>query len=391
MLLYTLTQSLANFLPDFLIKQRRTDVDNLETLKQLVNIKSISLEDNSEIINYLITKFQPYSKEILKISTPNSNSTNLLIGINTEIKNTKAIILSGHIDTVVANEQEYKTNPYFATILDNKMFGLGVIDMKCYFASIIDNLDKISKLNKPFIIAISGDEETNLNGIKEITKTLKQRNITPLVSIIGEPTSLNICTTSKGCFEYQIDINGKSCHSSNPKNGTNACYIMAKLISFIENINLKYPNTTLNVGISHGGKKANIVPDNASLVFDIRSNKQAYVDLIIQEIEQCFICLKNTYQNCEIILKQNLAIPMLEENENSPVNILLEKFNLKKDEFIGGCEAGYFQAIGGDAFIFGAGDLALAHKPIEYLNLKNYTIYNKIFIKMLNFLDKFYK
>ena len=110
----------------------------LNIVKELVNIKSFDMKDNRQIIDYLTEKFQPYCKEILKIKIPNTN-----------LKDTKAIILSGHIDTVPANEKLYNTNPYEATLIGDKLYGLGIIDMKCFFASILDCIKEISSLNLP--------------------------------------------------------------------------------------------------------------------------------------------------------------------------------------------------------------------------------------------------
>lgn len=39
----------------------------MKVLEKLVNIKSVEGDNNDEIINFLIEKFKPFSKEILKI------------------------------------------------------------------------------------------------------------------------------------------------------------------------------------------------------------------------------------------------------------------------------------------------------------------------------------
>ena len=58
-------------------------------------------------------------------------------------------------------------------------------------------------------------------------------------------------------------------------------------------------------------------------------------------------------------------------------------FSLQENKFVGGCEAGYYQALGGDAIVFGVGDLTLAHKPNEYLVLDEFERYSKRFLKLL--------
>lgn len=150
---------------------------NLEILKDLVSIKSFDTNSNEEIINYLIKKFEPYAEEIKIINNYKLNKKkNLLIGLNTKTTNINdAIVLSGHIDTVVADESLYKTNPYIPTLIDDKLYGLGTIDMKSYFAIILNNIEELKKIKKPIIIAITSDEETNFEGIENISSYLKEK------------------------------------------------------------------------------------------------------------------------------------------------------------------------------------------------------------------------
>ena len=361
-------------------------MNKLNTLKELVSIKSFQTDNNLEIINYLISKLSPFAKEIIQVPNDNKNKVNLLVGINTKLSNTNAIILSGHIDTVVANEKDYNTNPYTATEIDGKLYGLGIIDMKCFFASIIDNIKSIQKLKTPIVLAISCDEETTLEGITKLTQKLKELNCKPIVTIVGEPTNCKISSSSKGCYEYTIEVEGKSCHSSMPKNGINACNILAKIITKIEKLNNKYPNTTLNTGIISGGEKVNIVPAFAKLNFDIRTTSSNYADKLCEKINKYTNKLSEKY-NSKITIKNLLKIPALEKNKNWLTDKIKNKFNLDEFLFTGGCEAGYFYNLGGEAFIFGTGNLALAHKPNEYLIIEDYFSYNKILLQILSFIE----
>lgn len=133
-------------------------MEELKYLEELISIKSFDLNQNIEIINYLEKQFAPISKEIIRFQNQNDERENLLIGINTNLKNVdNAIILAGHIDTVMADEQAYNTNPYTAVNIDGKIYGLGVIDMKSFFAVILNNINKLSKMKLPIIVAITSD------------------------------------------------------------------------------------------------------------------------------------------------------------------------------------------------------------------------------------------
>ncbi len=364
-------------------------MNDLITIKDLVGIKSFCEEENREIVEYLISKFEKSSKQIIKIKDPITEKNNLIIGVNTLLKNLdNAVILNGHMDTVVANEEEYLTSPYEARIEGGKVYGLGIIDMKCFFASIIDNLDSLAKIKSPLVVCITCDEETCFRGVNEICNELRKRNITPRYTIVGEPTIFKICTCSKGDDEFVVEILGKGCHSSCPGNGINANYIAAKLISYIEKLNKKIDGTTLSCGIMNGGNKGNIVPDQASVTFDVRSNSHKNLNKVKRLINQKLQSLENEYEGSKISIRENFTLTPLEDIEDVGLDRIIKKYNLEKGEFIGGCEAGYFQGLGGKAFLFGNGDLALAHKPNEYMIVEDYFKYNELLLEIITELDK---
>ena len=358
-------------------------MEKLKILKELVGIKSFDVCKNKEIIDYLELQFKPYSKEVIRIKNSGDGRENLLVGINTDLKNiSDAVVLSGHIDTVVANESEYKTNPYVATIVGDKMFGLGIIDMKAYFAAILNNIKEIEKLNKPVVVAISGDEETRLEGVINLTKKMEELNIVPSLTIVGEPTAEVVCTSSKSCYEYQVDIIGKGCHSSTPKNGINANYVAARIMLYLEKMCGKIKNTTLSCNVVSGGEKVNIISSKASLVFDVRSDFAKDKEKAIKKLQKFIVKLEKRY-GAQIALNEKLAIPALEKRKSAKIEEILKVFSLQENKFVGGCEAGYYQALGGDAIVFGVGDLTLAHKPNEYLVLDEFERYSKRFLKLL--------
>ena len=358
----------------------------MKNLEELVSIKSFDTKQNKEIINYLEKRFAPNSKEIIKVKSLKDDREGLIVGLNTKLNNVKeAIVLSGHIDTVVADEKLYKTNPYCPTLIGNRMYGLGTIDMKSYFGVILDNLNEIKNLESPIIIAITGDEETTLDCITRVREEFIKRSIVPKITIVGEPTNMAICSESKGCEEFSIEIFGKSCHSSMPENGINANYILARLVLYIEKLCSRIIGTSVSCNVVSGGDKVNIVSGYAKLKFDLRSNSAQSGERVLKLIKQNIKVLEKRYDGSKIVLSQKLNIPPLERKNRKLVEAICSKFKLKEKSFTGGCEAGYFQAIGGDAFIFGVGDLAPAHKPNEFVNIDEYNKYSQLLMKVLDY------
>ena len=265
----------------------------LEALKELISINSF--ENGDKIIDYLSKQFSQFSEEILVIKNKENDNKSIIIGLNTKLKNIEPIVLSGHIDTVAPDYEKYNTDPLALTIVDDKAYGLGSIDMKSFTACILDNVQSLKKLDCPIVVALTTDEETDLICIQNVIETLKKLNIKPKFTIVGEPTESNICNRANGCYEYLIEVFGKSCHSSIIKDGINAINIMAKMITEIEETQKDFDTLTSNCGVINGGDIVNRVPDYCSLRFDIRSSStkqvEEFLDIINRKINQ----LSNEY------------------------------------------------------------------------------------------------
>lgn len=267
----------------------------------------------------------------------------------------------------------------------DKVYGLGTIDMKSFFGVVLNNVEKLKQLNSPIVIVATGDEETTLSGASLVEKKLRELNIVPKFTILGEPTSSTICSKGKSCFEYAVEVTGKRCHSSNPSCGVNANYIVARLMLKIEELCDKYPETTLSCNVVSGGKAVNIISDKAKIKFDLRTFSRDSVTLIENELNDYILDLMKKYEGSKIELKKTLSIPPFENKNTALVDRLCEKLGKPAIVFNGGCEAGYYQAVGGDAIVYGIGDLGLAHKPNEFLEINEFEKYNDTFVDFIKF------
>ena len=241
----------------------------MKNLEILVGINSYTQKDS--IIDYLVKRLKNKVEDIIIETNKENTNKSLIVGINTKLKDIEPIVLSGHIDTVPPDLEKYSTNPLTLTQQQNKFYGLGSIDMKSFIAIILDNLETIKNFSTPIIMTLTTDEETELYCVKNTIQKLKQLNIKPYFTIVGEPTNSMFNTTAKGCFEYKVEIFGKSCHSSKIENGINAINIVAKIITFIENYQKEFKDLTSNCGLITGGTIINRVPDYASIKFDVRT------------------------------------------------------------------------------------------------------------------------
>lgn len=296
------------------------------------------------------------------------------------------IVLSGHIDTVNPDYEKYLTNPFELVENGDFCYGLGSIDMKSFTAIIVDNLDQLKAMKTPIILSLTTDEETDLICITNVISTLKELNIKPFFTIVGEPTNSQINISAKGCYEYEIEIFGKTCHSSKVQDGINSIYIMSKLISFIEENQKKYKDLTSNCGIISGGNMVNRVPDYCKLNIDIRTltdSADVFLNEIIEKLEQ----LKAEYVGCDYNVIKKLEILPLVPSASDTITNLASQLAVSIDNFTGGCEAGYYKNYSGEAIIFGVGDILLAHKPNEYVKKSEYYEYSDKLLQLITILD----
>ena len=343
----------------------------LKTLSELVNIDSS--QNCDKIIDYIKERLLGEVEEILAVE----NKKCLLVGINTKLKNQNVIVLSGHIDTVNPSSQ----NQFNVRVENNNAYGLGIIDMKCFTSTIIDQIKELRKIDFPIVCVFTTDEETKLATVEIAIEKLKELNIKPVFSIIGEPSNMNFAIRSKGCYDYMLEVFGKACHSSKPQFGINSIYIISKVITFIENLTKSYTETTLNCGVISGGDIVNRVPEYAKLNFDIRTYDENEKQVVVDKIQKFIKELEKEYPGSKIELSNIVALPSFNLKNKSLIEKISKKLNNNLEDFSGGCEAGYFTCYSGDAVIYGIGDTSLCHQPNENIEIDKYKDYqNKLLL-----------
>lgn len=263
-----------------------------KVLSKLIKFNTIKDKENSEIINYLekILKSLDFKTEY--------KDKCLIMSIGKEQK----IGFLGHTDTV-EYIKGWNTNPFELTKINNKLYGLGVCDMKGGIAAIIDSISQIdfSKLKYGIKLYFTYDEEIDFSGIKEL---VNMNCKFPELMIFGEPTDNEILVGSKGLLEYHLDFIGKKAHSSNPEKGISANLNAVKFISELNEFyekeikifkekNYEIPYTTMNVGIINGGSAMNSIPANCNVKIDFRIANKKHIELIkskVDELSEKYVC-----------------------------------------------------------------------------------------------------
>ncbi len=290
------------------------------------------------------------------------------------------LLLAGHTDTVPFDAGRWSKDPFTLTEENNRLYGLGTIDMKGFFAFIAIALQELdlTQLKKPLRILATADEETTMAGARAIAEA---HTIKPDYAVIGEPTGLVPVMMHKGHMSESIRVTGKSGHSSDPANGVNAIEIMHKVLGKLtllqqdlkekyHNNHFKVPYPTLNFGAIHGGDSPNRICGACELQIDLRPipgvSPQELIGLLEEQLSELHAC----HPGCLHISHMHEPIPPYACAEASPLIKEAELATGLAAESVNYCtEAPFVQQLGCDTLVLGPGHITQAHQPDEYLDL----------------------
>ena len=246
----------------------------------------------------------------------------------------KSLILNGHMDTVVPPDS-YRGDPYDPFIRGERMYGLGVLDMKAVLSAyvflprILSDL-KVNLLGK-LILQFVVDEEPGACS-KLGTKYLLRQGIRAKAAIVGEPGN-QIGIGHRGGYRFKLTTKGEAVHTGvsawqEKVKGRSAIEDMMRVIKALRHCDLpfktakafprKKPVFTFPTLIN-GGTAINIVPDTCIAYGDVRlmpGNSDKQVRLCIEER------LKKE-KDLKYSLEDLLFVPAVEIDEKEEVVVSL--------------------------------------------------------------------
>lgn len=288
------------------------------------------------------------------------------------------LMLAGHTDTVPFDDSRWQVDPFQLTLKEDKLYGLGSIDMKGFFAFIFDALQSIdlTKQKKPLIILATADEETTMAGAQQIAK---HDNLKPERCIIGEPTDMVPVFMHKGHMSAAIRVIGKAGHSSDPDAGLNAIEIThlvtTNLLKLKEQLKNNYsishfavPYPTLNLGHIHGGDNANRICGCCELHIDIRPLPGISIPELQALLLNAVQSINERYPNSVEVIDLHDPIPAFTGTTDSSLVKLAEAISGQPAQAVNYCtEAPFIQQLGCQTIVMGPGSIRQAHQPDEFL------------------------
>ncbi len=309
----------------------------LKYLEALVNISSKS--DDFIGVEKCITEIEKFVSDlpitIERIKTDNAPDF-LVMRSKHHDKGKPAIILSGHIDTVLS-ASEYKEK-------DRYVYGSGTKDMKGGIATILTILSILNKkdLLKNIIVAISPEEEVATPNHRGAIMDLAQEADYAMVFEFHSTQRSDrdfprnyweIITARKGAIVYRIDIKGPGGHSGEISNQTDrktTSIPLAEIILGLEDMADYKKETTLNAGIINCGTAVNIIAKECQIVGDARSWTNKEKERIVDSISKLIDTQSKKYPDLEFSFNIIGEFPPLVPNENTMSFVEIIKKNGKE-------------------------------------------------------------
>lgn len=185
------------------------------------------------------------------------------------------LLLSGHVDTVIFETDEWSFDPLSGQIVDGWLLGRGASDMKSGVAAQVAAMLEVGPV-APVALALSTREEWGCAGTPEVLEALQSSGLKVGAILVAEPTDGKILLGHKGPLWLEVTVKGVSAHGSAPHLGVNAISKAARLLLRAEEElprreHWRLGKETLNVGMINGGTMRNVVPDTAQIDIDIRT------------------------------------------------------------------------------------------------------------------------
>ena len=273
-------------------------MSNLELLKKLIKIESISPNDNG---CFDVIKQQFDGLDFSFEETNYKNISNLII-TNGDSKN-KTFCFLGHTDVVPPGpESEWSVPPFSGEIIDNKIYGRGAADMKGGVACFISALKEFLSENKDpsfnIMVLLNSNEEGKLeNGkVDRVINEMIDKDKFIDFCLIGEPSSSKkvgdvIRIGRRGSLSGNLKVYGIQGHVAYPKQALNPILGIGKTLEELKNMewdrgNENFEPTSFQVSnIKSGTGAENVVPGVLEMTFNFRVSPESSPDGLKEKFE----------------------------------------------------------------------------------------------------------
>ncbi len=261
----------------------------VDNFLDMVKIPSPSLNERA-VADYVKAKLEKMGLEVTEDNAGescNGNAGNIIGILKAKGSNTKKVLFSAHMDTVLPCDK-------IVPIMEDgiiKSDGTSVLggDDKAGIAAILEMVEQLieNNLDHPEIIVVfSIAEEIGLFGARAMDIEKYNPDFGIIIDSGGKPGVITVQApyAAKG----KIEIIGKPAHAGlEPEAGINALVVASHAITKLR-LGRVDENTTSNIGVITGGAAVNIVMPSVSMMYEARSFNGKVLDELLAETKAIF-------------------------------------------------------------------------------------------------------
>ena len=378
-------------------------MNEIELTKKLIEIESVS-GNETEILEFLADFLRENSAEVWQNKDFAAGVLRIRTNGNEFSKSSRAIILTGHIDTVSAGDlRAWERSPWEATEMNGKIIGLGASDMKGGLAAqFIAGLEFVKENNFEsnfdlWLVAVS-NEEIDGRGSRNFVKWLneqKEFDYSVFFGVIAEPTNCeNIEIGHRGNRFVRLKFKGESGHASQQMNFqksalSKASFFLSRIDDIFENWQESFSNDFLGspslvpTSLKSGEEKSpNKTAPSAELILDIRTTPE-----LDSDFKNTFNSLAEKYDfkweyhsepvPSSLVSKKSRVIEnILKVSKLNEESIMVSPGATDQGEFVNGLK-------NAQIVVFGPGEWDEAHHQNEFIYIDKLSKYKTWIIDFL--------
>lgn len=356
-------------------------------LARLVAHATVSAETNLPLIDEIEAALTAAGAACTRFPDETGEKAALLARLGPDAPG--GLMLSGHVDVVPVDGQDWTVPPFEMTEMDDRLYGRGTTDMKGFVAAMLALAERTdtSSLAHPLWLAFSYDEEIGCVGVRPMLDAIAQRNIRPDLVVVGEPTSMRLGLGHKGKMAFTVEATGVARHSAEAPLALNALHLAGDFMNAMRELQdeiaadgpredgYSVPHATVHVGKLTGGTVVNFVPDHAELLMEVRmlaaDDPEAFRSKLHTTAETILAPHRDTFPEADLTVTGTGNYPGLATDRDAPaVRAFTDCLPAGTAECLlsFGTEGGLFaQKLGVPVVVCGPGDMAQGHRPDEFI------------------------
>jgi acetylornithine deacetylase len=354
-----------------------------ELLARLVAFDTTSRESNLPLADFLCDYLDRPGVRAVRVPSEDGTKTALVLAAGPAAgPERRGLVLSGHMDVVPAEEEEWESDPFILADRGDRWVGRGACDMKGFLALAANLLAEAAAggpLAAPLALVLTYDEELGTLGARRLVEAWPEGETLPRSAVIGEPTALRVVRMHKGHLKLRLTLRGRSAHSGYPHLGVNAIEpagrVIGALAALREDLEREeppgreafpqVPYVALNVATVRGGAAINVVPDRCTVEVGLRTLPGTPSAPLIERVARAAAGAAAPLAPEVEVLSDS---PPLQLDEEAPiVRWLCGQAGGPAGAVAFATDAGWLQRWGLDCAVFGPGSIEAAHRPNEHL------------------------